>query len=70
MKNSEIAVSTRIKTKIDFITELLEEIESEGYETIAQIRGVLYVELDVMEKAKKAFEYELAARLDNLTDEE
>jgi predicted RNA polymerase sigma factor len=67
MKGSEIAARTHLDTSIQLITDFLEEIETEKYETIAQVRGALFVQLDVNEKAKKSFEYEVAARLDNLT---
>ena len=69
MKSSEAAVRAHLSTSIELITEFLTEIETEKYETMAQVRGALYTQLDSAEKAKKAFEYELAARLDNLTDE-
>tara|TARA_R100000951_G_scaffold88032_1_gene76036 strand:- start:1482 stop:1700 length:219 start_codon:yes stop_codon:yes gene_type:complete len=67
MKQSEIAARTHLNTSIQLITDFLEEIEIEKYETIAQVRGALFVQLDVNEKAKEAFEYEVSARLDNLT---
>lgn len=70
MTNNEVAVSTFLKTKIEFITEFLAEIDREGYETMAQVRGALYVDLDKAETAKKAYEHERDAKLDNLTDEE
>ena len=70
MSSNEIAIKTHLNTSIDLITEFLAEIEAEKYETMAQVRGALYVQLDVAEKAKKAFDYEVDARLDNLTDEE
>jgi hypothetical protein len=67
MKNSELIARTHINANHIFITDFLEEIESEGYETMAQVRGALYVQLDIVEKMKKAHEYEVEARLDNLT---
>ncbi len=67
MEQSEIAVKVHLRTSIELITNFLQEMEEENYQTIAQVRGALFVQLGANEKAEKAFEYEVAARLDNLT---
>ena len=69
-EKSELIAKTFINARIDFVTTFLEEMEVEQYQTMAQVRGSLYIQLEVLEQAKKAHEYELAARFDNLTDEE
>ena len=66
----ELINKTFINSRKDFITTFLKEIEDENYETMAQVRGALYISLDVLENLEKSHEYEKAARLDNLTDEE
>lgn len=66
----ELINKTFINSRKDFIETFLEEIKSENYETMAQVRGALYISLDVLENLEKSHEYEKAVKLDNLTDEE
>ena len=55
-EKSELIAKTFINARIDFVTTFLEEMEVEQYQTMAQVRGSLYIQLDLLEQAKKAHE--------------
>lgn len=59
-ESSELAARVHIDTKIKSITDLLNEIEVEGYDTVSQIKSVLTVELEIMNKLLESHEYEVA----------
>ena len=43
---------THLNAKIQILEELLEEIKTEGYETISQIKGSIHTNLDILNKVK------------------
>ena len=45
--------STHINAKLQAFNDLLAEIETEGYETIAQIKGVLHSNIESLERLKE-----------------
>ena len=49
MKNT---AKTFINSRKGFITEFLEEIEEQDYTTMAQVRGALYKNLEILERVE------------------
>lgn len=44
---------THINAKLQALNDLLAEIKTEGYETIAQIKGVLHSNIESLERLKQ-----------------
>lgn len=44
--------ATHLNAKIQMLEELLEEIKTEGYETISQLKGSIHSNLDILNKIK------------------
>ena len=44
---------TYLRAKIQMLNELLEEIKSEGYETVNQVIGSINTNIDILNKVKK-----------------
>lgn len=61
-ESSELAGRIYIDTRIKSITGLLNEIEVEGYDTVSQIKGVLTVELEIMNKLLESHEYDVSIK--------